>query len=288
MFLAHGNIVDLVLVFQNTGQHGRIPGNAAFDHKGHGIGQIVIHQIVDLFAQRGKVVGGRVGVCLVRKAFVLLQTSVQVAVQPLSAHLQLVQPQIRLTRRGHFQLFLQQALVVAVAALKDLPVGFAHALQKIHGLAAAKLQFACIDGKIVVGADILAAIGAAGAFRAEIETLRQLRCSQAVLQAHPPDGAFHHLVRNDLVGVEAGLVGVHAKRRLGVIEGDAGGGAVRTFEIVNQPEQTAQGQQAEKQTVFIDPDMAQRLFDLFFDVIHGILPFCSGLCALRRLLSRCQ
>ena len=42
-----------------------------------------------------------------------------------------------------------------------------------------------------------------------------------------------------------------AQRGFGVIEGDAGGGAVGTFKIVDQPEQTAQGQQAEKQAVFI-------------------------------------
>ena len=229
-----------------------------------------------------------VGVCIVRKAFVFPQTGVQIAVQRSGAHLQLVQPQVRLARGGHFQLFLEDALVIAVVAQKDLPVGFAHALQKICGLAVAELQLAGVDGEIVVGADILAAVGAAGAVRAQVKALCQLGGSQAVLQAHPPDGALHHLVRHDLVGVEAGLVGVHAQRSLGVIEGDAGSGAVRTFEIVNQPEQTAQGQQAEKQTVFIDPDMAQRLFDLFFDVIHGILPFCSGLHARCRLLSRCQ
>ena len=192
-----------------------------------------------------------------------------------------------LVRRHVASFTLGNAITSLIESLLAM-VGFAHALQKIRGLAVAQVQLAGVDGEIVVGADILAAVGAAGAVRAQVKALCQLGGSQAVLQAHPPDGAFHHLVRHDLVGVEAGLVGVHAKRRLGVIEGDAGSGAVRTFEIVNQPEQTAQGQQAEKQAVFICPDMTQRLFDFFFDVIHGILPFCSGLHAQRRLLSRCQ
>ena len=116
----------------------------------------------------------------------------------------------------------------------------------------------------------------AGVVRADVETGRQLRRRNAALQADPLDGALHHLIGHDLIGVETGLVGAEAQRGLGIIEGNVGAGLIGTFEVVQGSEHSAQHDTEEKDPVFVLPQQPQDLFDSFFDLIHCVVPFRNG------------